>query len=165
MFALPAALLVAAPAAAIDVPQNRQEFVKAVSAGARGVRMETFVVERDFEDAYRLLQRKAATCLDVTVNRTAYVGYTERSSSDYNPTLRRVGGKKGELDLQVVHRPRGLGHTPPPGGLYVMAADLKPLGPGRTEVILYHPSMGFKDIVKSVKRWTAGEDAPCPKLK
>ncbi|MGH9749394.1 MAG: hypothetical protein ACRD5D_00645 [Candidatus Polarisedimenticolia bacterium] len=158
--------LLPAPAGAIEVPQTRREFVKVVAAGARGVAMETFVADQGFEPTYRLLQKKAAACLDVQINRSGFVGnQMEVSSSDYNPTLRRTGAGAAEFTLQVVHRPRGLGHTPPPGGLYVMAADLKTLPGGRTEVVLYRPTIGFKTIVKSFKEWLAGEDAGCPKIR
>jgi len=49
--------------------------------------------------------------------------------------------------------------------LYIMAADLRALGKGRTEVALYRPTMGFKNITKSLKLWVEGEDADCPKLR
>ena len=158
-------LLTALPAGAIDVPQTREEFVRVVSGGSRGGKMETFVVDRGFDEVYRTLEARTTPCLDVEIRRTAYVGYVERSSSDYNPTLKKVGSDRAEFTLQVVHRPRGVGHTPPVGGLYVMAADLKRAGASRTEVILYRPSIGFKDIAKSLIQWADGSDADCPKLK
>jgi len=55
--------------------------------------------------------------------------------------------------------------VPVPGGLYVMAADVRSLGKGRTEVVLYRPTMGYKPITRSVRQWTPGEDADCPKLR
>ena len=152
------------PAAAIEVPQNRKEFVVAVSGGARGTVTETIVVDRGFAKVYSSLKEKTAVCLDVTVNRRANVGYLEISSSDYNPTLRMAGGNRAEFALQAVHRPRGVGHTPPPGGLYMMAADIRSVGPNRTEVVLYAPKMGFKKITNAFKRWVAGEDADCPRM-
>lgn len=162
---LAALLLAAPPVGAIEVPQTREEFVRAVAAGARGVKMETFVVERGFDEVYRALEARTESCLDVEVRRRAFVGYWENSSSDYNPTLTKLGPDQVEFTLQVVHRPRGVGHTPPPGGLYVMAADLKRAGPERTEVVLYRPSMGFKDITKSFLQWAEGRATDCPKLK
>jgi hypothetical protein len=160
-----ALLLMAPPASAIDVPQTREEFVRAVSAGARGVKMETVVIDRGLDEVYRSLEARTAPCLDVEVRRTAYVGYVENSSSDYNPTLRRAGPDRAEFTLQVVHRPRGVGHTPPPGGLYVMAADLKRAGASRTEIVLYRPSMGFKDITKTFLAWAGGTSSDCPRLR
>lgn len=162
---LPLLLLAASPAAAIEVPQTREEFVQAVAAGARGAKMETVVVERGFDDVYRALEARTNPCLDMEVRRTAHVGYVERSSSDYNPTLRRLSGDRAELTLQVVHRPRGVGHTPPPGGLFVMAADIRRAGPSRTEVVLYRPTMGFKDITRALLQWAEGASTDCPKLK
>ncbi len=160
-----ALLLTAPPVGAIDVPQSREEFVRVVASGSRGAKMETFVVERSFDEVYRTLEGRTAPCLDVEVRRTAYVGYVENSSSDYNPTLRRLGADRAEFTLQVVHRPRGVGHTPPAGGLYVMAADVKRAGTARTEIVLYRPTMGFKDVSKRFIQWAEGGTTDCPKLK
>ena len=159
------AILTAPPAGAIDVPQSREEFVRVVASGTRGAKVETFVIDRSFDEVYRTLEGRTPPCLDVEVQRTAYVGYVERSSSDYNPTLRRLGSDRAEFTLQVVHRPRGVGHTPPPGGLYVMAADVKRDGPSRTEIVLYRPTMGFKEIYKRFIEWAEGGTTDCPKLK
>ena len=79
--------------------------------------------------------------------------------------MTRVGRNGAEFALQVVHRPRGVGPSIPPGGLYVMAADIRSLSKGRTEVMLYRPTIGFKKIVGSLKQRTAGESADCPKIK
>jgi hypothetical protein len=157
-------LMVASPAGAIDVPQSRADFVRVVQEG-RGGKMETFVVNRGFDEVFATFESRSNACLDVEVQRTAYVGYVERSSSDYNPTLRKAGSDRAEFTLQVVHRPRGVGHTPPEGGLYVMAADLKRAGASRTELVLYRPSIGFKEIAKSLVQWAEGSDSDCPKLK
>jgi len=89
----------------------------------------------------------------------------EVTSSDYNPTLRRPGPDRAEFSLQVIHRPRGVGAIPPPGGPYIMAADLKRAGAARTAVVLYRPSMGFKDITKGFMQWVDGKSSDCPKLK
>jgi hypothetical protein len=167
---LPAIVLVVAlaplaQAAAIEVPQTRQEFVQAVADGRGATAVETLTVDQPLHRVYALLQEKATTCLDVEVRRTAHVGYVERSSSDYNPTLRLAGKDRAEFTLQVAHNPRGVGHTPPPGGLFLMAANLRSIDGGRTEIVLYRPTMGVKKIVASLKQWFAGDPAPCPKLK
>jgi hypothetical protein len=46
-----------------------------------------------------------------------------------------------------------------------MAADIRSLGKGRSEVVLYRPTIGYKDITRSLRQWAAGEDVDCPKLK
>lgn len=160
-----ALLVTSASAALIDVPQNRQEFVKAVSDGRGATAMETLTSDQPIDKVFAVLAEKVNTCLDVTVERTAYVGYVERSSSDYTPTLRRVGKDRAEFTLQVAHNPRGVGHNPPAGGLYYMAADLRAIDGNRTEIVLYRPTMGVKKIVASLKQWFDAEPAPCPKLK
>jgi len=163
--ALLIALGLCAPAAAIDVPQTRQEFVQAVAAGRGASTVEHLTTNQPLDKVYPLLQERAGACLDVTVKRTAYVGYVERSSSDYTPSLRRVGKDRAEFTLQVAHNPRGVGHEPPPGGLFIMAADLRSIDGRRTEIVLYRSTMGVKKIVASLKEWFAAESTPCPKLK
>lgn len=159
-------LLVASPLGAILVPQTREEFVRVVAAGHSGVKMESFVIERGFDEVYKTLEARSAPCLDKKVERSANVGYYEHSSSDYNPTLKRLGADRAEFTLQVIHNPRGVGGgPPPPGGLYIMAADLKRAGAGRTEVMLYRPTIGFKDITRGFMQWVEGKSSDCPKLK
>ena len=158
-------LSAASSARAIDVPQTREAFVAAVAGGAGMTKVETILSDRPLDAIYALLEEKTAACLDAKVNRTAYVGYVERSSTDYNPSLRRVAQDRAEFTLQVEHNPRGVGATPPAGGLYFMAADLRSIDAGHTEIVLYRPSMGVKGIVESLKEWFDGEPSPCPKLK
>jgi hypothetical protein len=162
---LAALLVVAPPVGAIHVPQTREEFRSTVAAGARGAKMETVLVDRPFDEVWGALEARVAPCLDVEIQRTAYVGYTERSSSDFNPTLRRLGPDQAEFTLQVAHRPRGVGHTPPPGGLFLMVADLKRLDDSRTEVVLYRPTIGYKDLARSFMSWAEGTSTDCPKLR
>jgi hypothetical protein len=166
-WALPCGILLAAGSLlALDVPQSRREFVEAVASGEHAAKMERFVFERDFDRVYADLARQSSACLEVEVKRSGFVGgQMEVSSSSYHPTLKRLAGATAEFTLQVVQRPRGIGATPPPGGLYVMAADLKSLGKGRTEVVLYRPTIGFKKIAESLKEWAAGEGDDCPKLR
>ena len=157
------ALALSTPARAIDVPQTREEFVQAI-AGGRGAGPETIRVQQPLDKVYAVLEERLAACLDVKVERTAYVGYVERSSTEYNPTLRHVGTDGAEFTLQVQHHPRGVGHTPPPGGLFMMAADLRASG-GGTEIVLYRPKIGAGKITDSLKRWLAGDPVACPKLR
>lgn len=151
---------------AIWVPQNRSEFVEAVAAGKGATAMQTVTVDRSFEQVYKTLEAKSAECLDVLVERSGYVGtHVEVSSSDYNPKLERVDATSAAFTLQVQHRPRGVGHKPPPDGLYMMAADIKAVDEHRTEVVLYHPTMGFKKVVTSFKGWLDGSETACPKMR
>ena len=165
IFALALTVFFAPMALAIWVPQTRAEFVDAVSKGQKGSKMETFVVNRSFDEVLKTLEARCMPCMDVKVDRVANVGYVERSSSDYNPDLKRIGRDRAEFTMQVIHNPRGVGHTPPPNGLYVMAADFKRAGAGRTEVVLYRPAMGFKFISKTLMEWAEGTSTECPKMK
>jgi hypothetical protein len=162
--ALLAIVAAVAPALAIDVPQTREEFVQAISDG-RGAEVETMKVERGLDDVYVVLEERARTCLDVQVTRTANVGYVERSSSDYNPTVSRVAKDRAEFTLQVAHNPRGVGHTPPAGGLYMIAVDLRSIDENHTEAVVYRPRIGAGKVADSLKQWVAGNATECPKLR
>lgn len=151
---------------AIQVPQTRAEFIEAVAAGKGPTTVETITVDRDLGQVYESLEDGASRCLDVTVERSGFVGtHWEVSSSEYNPTLSRTGDERAEFTLQVEHRPRGVGHTPPADGLYLMAADLRAVGDDTTEVVVYRPTMGFKKIASTFRSWVEGTGADCPKLR
>jgi hypothetical protein len=155
----------ALPLFAIWVPQTREEFVQAVERGEGATKKESFVVGRSLDAVYQDFERNTPSCLDKEVRRTANVGYVEVSSTDYNPSLKRANRGAAAFTLQVVHRPRGVGATPPPGGLYVYAVDLRALDAGRTEVVLYRPTIGYKKITQSLTDWASGENDECPKLR
>lgn len=157
--------LAALPVFAIWVPQTREEFVQAVERGEGATKKESFVVDRSLDEVYQDFERNSPGCLDKEVRRTGYVGYVEVSSTDYNPSLKRANRSSAAFTLQVVHRPRGVGATPPPGGLYVYAVDFRALGPGRTEIVLYRPTIGYKKITQSFMDWAAGDSDECPKLR
>ena len=151
---------------AIQVPQTRTEFVESVAAGKGPTKVETVTVDRSLDEVLATLEEKSAECLDVVVERSGYVGtHMEVSSSDYNPTLERIDDDSAEFSLQVEHRPRGVGHKPPPGGLYLMAADITALGDDRSEIVLYRPTLGFKKIAASFRSWVEGSAAGCPRMK
>jgi len=163
VLALFTALAATPVALAIDVPQTRQEFVEAVVAKKAVV--ETLRAGQPLDKVISVLEERAGACLDVKVERTANVGYVEHSSSTYHPTVRRIDDGRAEFTLQVEHFPRGVGHTPPPGGLFMLAADLKSVDDGHTEVVLYRPKIGGGKIAESLKQWLSGDPAPCPKLR
>src|SRR5262245_3873344 len=99
LIGLGALLLIAPPASAlIPVPQSREEFVSIIAEGRAG-KMETFSVDRGLDEVYKTFEALATPCLDKKIERTANVGYVEHSSSDYNPTLKRLGRDKAEFSL------------------------------------------------------------------
>ena len=149
---------------AIDVPQTREAFVQAIASG-RGANIEILNVNQTLDTVYAVLEERAGACLDVEVPHIANVGYVEKSSTDYNPTVRRIAADRAEFTLQIAYTPRGVGDAPPPGGLFMLAADLQSIDGVRTEIVLYKPKIGVKTIASSLMHWFAGDPAPCPKLR
>ena len=89
------ALAAVAPAAAIEVPQTRQEFVDAVAAGARATAVETIRVDQPLPAVYAVLEEKANACLDVEVQRTGYVGYVGDAGQPRARTTRTGTRRRG----------------------------------------------------------------------
>jgi hypothetical protein len=52
----------------------------------------------------------------------------------------------------------------PEGGYFVMVMDTEDIGPNKTGVTIYGPSIGFQNIYDAVLGWAKGEKKPCPKF-
>jgi hypothetical protein len=93
-------------------------------------------------------------------------GQVEVSATEYHPLVRRISDARAEFTLQLEHSPRGIGSTMPPGGFYMMAADLVRQAPRRTQVDIYYATMAKNgsSILAAVQAWTSGQRAACPTL-
>ena len=80
-------------------PQTAQEFREAVP-DAFLAEVETFVVDRPFEDVANTFQSKAPECLNVRVKTTSQTNQSYQVIvTVYKPTV-RMSGDKAELRLQ-----------------------------------------------------------------
>jgi hypothetical protein len=149
---------------AILAPQTRTEFVDAVTDGKGRTAVEVLSVPRSLDEIVHLLEQKSAECLDVRVEGTAGTG-AESGFAEYHPTLERLDPESVEFTLQVEHDPQNVRSPLPPGGIYLMAADLFALGEARTDVVVYRWTPGLKQVAASFRDWVSGVDAPCPALR
>ena len=145
-------------------PQTAQEFREAVP-GAFLAEVDTFVVDRPFEDVANTFDTKAPECLNVRVKTTSQTNQSYQVIvTVYKPTV-RMSGDKAELHLQQHHEKGVLNVTKEPdGGYYLMVADAYPIATGQTQVDLYRPSMGYKVIIQAIKNWATGDNIGCPDL-
>ena len=145
-------------------PQTAEEFRQAVP-GAFLAKVETFEVDRPFEEVAKTFQKQAPGCLDVTIKTTSRTNTSYQVIvTDYNPTV-VVTRDRAELHLQQHHAQGVMNVTKEPeGGYYLLVADATPVDAKRTRIELYRPSVGQKVLIKAVKGWATGDNIGCPDL-
>jgi hypothetical protein len=151
--------------ACVKMPQTREEFRAAVSQGAFSAKAETFVVNRNFTQAVTHLKAKTNACLNREVRRSMVQGlYQEHTRSTYRASVQTPTTNRAEFTLQVTHQPRGVGADAPPGGFYLMVADIEAVSADNFRVNLYRPTLGHGGAIDAVRNWINGRDDACPSL-
>jgi hypothetical protein len=152
-------------------PQSREEFRATVLRGEGPWRVESFVVDRSFEQVVDHLSRKTDKCFNVVVTKTVMTGMSMSSGyTKYNSSIRVVRNDQAELTVQKIDAPRTIGPTMPEGGFYLMGADISAVSPSKTRIELYRPTLhmplvgGFGGMGDAVHDWSRGKDTACPKL-
>jgi len=151
-------------ACAVNFPQNAEEFRRYVP-GARFGTVETFEVNRAFNEVGQTFRRKAAECLNVTVrsesrSQTSYHVVT----TVYRPTV-RLSKQRAELHVQRDHT-TGVVYPGkvPSGGPYLMVVDAYPVGAARTRIEMFRPTVGNKALIDAIRGWATGDNLGCPDL-
>ena len=148
----------------ISHPQTAEEFRKAVP-GAFSATVETFEVDRPFNQVANTFQKMGPNCLSKTIKTTSQTNMSYQVIvTTYKPTV-LVTANKAELHVQQ-HHEQGVVNVSkePDGGYYLLVADARPINKSKTRVDLYRPSMGFGVLIQAVKNWATGENVGCPDL-
>ena len=148
----------------ISHPQTAEEFRKAVP-GAFSATVETFEVDRPFNQVANTFQKMGPNCLSKTIKTTSQTNMSYQVIvTTYKPTV-LVTANKAELHVQQ-HHEQGVVNVSkePDGGYYLLVADARPINKSKTRVDLYRPSMGFGVLTQAVKNWATGENVGCPDL-
>lgn len=145
-------------------PQTAEEFRTAVPGAFLG-EVETFEVNRPFNEVADTFQKKAPECLHMTIKTTSQTHMSYQVIvTTYNPTV-LVGADKAELHLQQHHEAGVLNVTKEPeGGYYLLVADAYPVSKNTTRVELFRPSVGYDVLIKGIKGWASGDVLGCPDL-
>ena len=153
-------------AACGTMPQNPEDFRKAVSGGTMMTKTDSYEVNRSTQAVGTAFKQRAQECLGVqvrTVSRTS-TSYQNILTS-YKPTV-IANDRRAELHLQQLHQGGGVIYPqkPPEGGVYIFVADATPVSAKRTRIQLYGPSMGYDVLYRAVRGWTTGENLGCPDM-
>ena len=158
------ALVAALLSACGGMPQNAEEFRKAVP-GAMMAKTDSYEVNRPLREVTATFQRKAGECLNMSVRTVS------QSTSSYQNILTEykstvvAGGERTELHLQQLHKTGVIYPSKPPeGGAYIIVVDAYPLPGNRTRMQLYGPSMGYDVVYRAIRGWASGDNLGCPDL-
>jgi hypothetical protein len=146
------------------MPQTADEFRQALPSAFMG-KLETYEVDRSAADIGKTFSKYAPKCLDVRIETTSQTQTSyQYIVTRYTPTV-IVDTNRTELHLQEKHEKGVLAvYEEPAVGHYLMVVDATPIGPNRSKIDFYRPSMGFDTMATAVRNWTRGENLGCPDL-
>ncbi len=132
---------------------------------SKSVKIDSFVVRRDFNQVARTMKKMANKCLRGRV-KTVASGYGSHQVliDRFTPTV-RISRNKAELHFQIAHE-SGV-YSPgkvPKNGFYVLVADATRVGRNKTRIDMYLPPRSYKNVIKAIKGWTKGTNYGCPDL-
>ena len=145
-------------------PQNAKEFRQGV-AKARTAVVERYTENRSFTKVANTLETNAKKCLSGGVRMTSSGRmHYHVVETKYKPTIVR-NKNKISLHLQQDHV-RGVRNVTkkPSGGYYLFVVDVTPTKGGKSNVVIYRPRFGFKNITRAIKGWVSGSIKGCPDL-
>jgi hypothetical protein len=146
------------------MPQTADEFRTAISGASLG-RIEKLEVNRSVREVALTFQQKAPECFNVSV-RTVSHSLTRPHNSliEYRATV-LPGVTRAELHLQQLHKINTIYPSKPPeGGAYLVVVDAVALAGNRTQLQIFGPSIGMRDVYRTIKDWAAGKDVACPDM-
>jgi hypothetical protein len=154
-------------AACVAMPQNPDDFRKAVSGGAVMTKTDTYEVNRSTQAVGATFKQRAPECLGVQVRTVSQTSTSYQNIlTTYTPTV-VASGQRAELHLQQLHKGGGVIYPqkPPEGGVYIFVADATPVSANRTRIQLYGPSLSAYDVLyRAVRGWASGENLGCPDM-
>lgn len=147
-------------------PQTRAQFVKDRQAGGVPFNMmDSYVVNRRFEDVVKSLQQKVGECLnvDVTMTRTQGGVRTMNARDEYRTSLHVLNRDRAEMTTQFHMKNQIVVQKVPEGGFYSRAVDIERASPRTTKVTYYGSSFASaKTVWAAIKEWSDGKNSPCP---
>ena len=150
--------------ACVQMPQNAEDFRKAVAGGAMLTKTESYEVNRPLSAVAATFQRRAPECLKVSVRTVSQTTTSYQNIlNEYTPTV--VACKERvELHVHQLHKTGVIYPSKPPeGGIYLFVAAATSEGK-RTWIQIYGPSKGYDVLHRAVRGWAEGNNLGCPDM-
>ena len=142
-------------------PFTAQEFREAAPEAFFG-KLETFEVNRPYEDVAETFQTMAPKCLNVRIRASSNAGTI--LVTRYHPTVIRQKDKT-ELHIQELFESGAPVYWDEPEmGHYIMVTDAIRENSNTTKIMMYRPSIGKKVMINALRGWATGENVGCPDL-
>ena len=137
----------------VITPQTPEEFRQVMPDAFMG-KLETYEVDRSAAEIGKTFQKYAPKCLDATLETTSQSATSyQYIVTRYTPTV-LVNPERTELHLQEKHESGVVSvYEEPEAGHYLMVVDATPIGPNKSRIDFYRPSMGFDTLVTALKNW------------
>ncbi len=145
-------------------PMTAEEFRAAVP-GAFSAEVETFEVNRSFEEVAAAFQNRAPDCLSGRIKTTSQTNTSYQVIvTRYTPTV-QVSANRAEIHLQQHHEQGVMKISEEPeNGYYMLVTDAYRMGDSRTRIEMFRPAFGYKHIIEAIKGWATGDNMGCPDL-
>ena len=162
---VPFAFLLASACAA--VPQTAAEYREHFKGNAKpfGGTAQERTVDRPFQAVVADVRVNADRCFNVVTRhqRRSELGPGQvPGSTTYRSATRTTGAATAEMTIQM---DIVAGNQEPPGGYFVVLADVEGVTPSRTRVVVYGPDLSaWSDALGSVITWASGRKRQCPEL-
>jgi len=148
--------------AATIPPQSVEELRDEVYSGPSMIRMVEHEIMRPFNQAYNAVHINAERCFEVTV--------TMPSDKNVGPKVKFLRYRAdslltsettAETFMQLDKKSIG---PMPPGGYYVLLADIEAMSSDKTLLTIYGVLNGYDNVHESIVAWAQGKNDVCPRF-
>lgn len=148
----------------IGAPQSRDEFVAMIKPGGLFKNVDKSTVSRPFNAVVADVKDYSNRCLSVRTTRAPnYATKESGGSTTFRPKLEETAKNAAALSVQEEYGDKHANTGAPPGGIFVLAAELRGAGANQTDVEIYYiTSRG--SMAEFLKKWAAGDKARCPAM-
>ena len=146
----------------IGAINTRDEFVAAMKSGGPFKNVEQTIVNRPVKTVVADMTEYANKCLNVRA--TSGLSYRYKSaggSTTYLARIETMQSGAAALSVQEKYNDRDQPGAPP-GGFFVLVAEIRATGNNKTQADIYHNSRS--NIANPLKKWIAGDRHLCPSL-
>ena len=151
-------------ATSAGLPQTRDEFVSGMKSGRLFTNVEKVIASRPVKAVVADVTDYAKRCLNVrATSGPSYQYKSAGGSTTYRPKIEAIQNGAVALSVQEEYNDKPQSGAPP-GGIFVVVAEIRGAGNNKTQVDIYYLSARGK-IVDPLKQWINGDKRLCPSLK
>lgn len=154
-------LVLAGCAATIPPPQTREAFVESARPGGQPRSTGHVTVGRSYKAVVADAKEFSARCFKARATRPRKASSGEDGgATTYRAKVETVRREEAALSIQEEYADPRANSGAPPGGIFVLVAEIEAAGKKKTDVDIHHLSRG--KIAEALARWLEGDKRQCP---